>query len=163
MSEKDNDEISISFTINGETRETTIEPNRMLLDLIREDLGLTGTKYGCGTGDCGVCTVLINGEPEKSCIKPAKEVDGAEIVTIEGLSGENNGLHPIQEAFIEAGAVQCGYCTPAMILVTKSFLEKNPDPDREEAREAISEVLCRCTGYQKIIDSVILAAEKMRE
>lgn len=153
--------VEVSFTINGEKREMSVDPNRRLLDFIREDLGLTGTKYGCGTGDCGVCKVLIDGEPVNSCTVPAKEVDGKKVITIEGLSEDSGGLHPIQEAFMEFGAVQCGYCTPAMILVAKSLLDKNPDPTREEARQAISSVLCRCTGYQKIVDGILLAAERM--
>lgn len=162
VSENDNAEIEINFTINNEKKEARVKSNRMLLDFIREDLGLIGTKYGCGTGDCGVCKVLINGEPVNSCTIPAKEIDGKQVITIEGIRESSENLHPIQEAFMESGAVQCGYCTPAMILVAKSLLDKNPNPTREEARQAISSVLCRCTGYQKIVDGILLAAEKMK-
>lgn len=163
MSGKGEDKVSINFTINGQKKEKEVKPERNLLDFIREDLRLLGTKFGCGEGICGTCTILMDGNPVKSCQLNATILDGKEIVTIEGISGNGESeLHPIQEAFIEAGAVQCGYCTPAMILRTKWLLEKNPDPSREEARQAISPVLCRCTGYQKIVDAVILSAKKMR-
>ncbi len=152
----------INFKINGEEKEIEINPDRNLLSFIREDLGLTGTKYGCGEGVCGSCTILIDCKPVKSCMLDVSTINGKEITTIEGLTGNDGGeLHPIQKAFIEAGAVQCGYCTPAMILRTKWLLEKNPNPTREEAREAISPVICRCTGYQKIVDAVLLASERM--
>lgn len=155
--------IEINFKINEEDKTAEVEPDKNLLDFIREELGLTGTKYGCGNGDCGVCKVLINGKPENSCRILAREIDGKNITTIEGLTrGIEGEIHPIQEAFIESGAVQCGYCTPSAILVTKAFLSNNKNPTREEARRAISSVLCRCTGYQKMVDSVVLAAEKMR-
>lgn len=153
------DEVTINFTINGEEKEMEVDPSKKLLDFIREDLGLTGTKYGCGSGDCGNCTILVNGEPKTSCIMITPQIDGKEITTIEGIT-EKDETHPIQEAFMEAGAIQCGYCTPAMVLTTKWFLEKNPDPTREEAKKALSGVLCRCTGYKKIVDAVILASKK---
>ncbi|KXB00846.1 hypothetical protein AKJ40_00360 [candidate division MSBL1 archaeon SCGC-AAA259M10] len=163
MEQNQKNTIEIGFTINGEERVIRTKPGKKLLDLIREDLGLTGTKYSCGEGICGTCTVLMDGRPVKSCQLDASIVENKEILTIEGLSGDGDEeLHPIQKAFIEAGAVQCGYCTPAMILRTKWFLEKNPDPSREEARKAISPILCRCTGYKKIIDAIMLASEKMR-
>ncbi len=158
---KSQSKVKISFTINGQEKEMEVEEDRNLLEFIREDLGLTGTKYSCGDGTCGTCTILMDGRPAKSCQLDVSIIDGKDIVTIEGLSDDDGELHPIQEAFIEAGAVQCGYCTPAMILRTKWLLENNPNPTREEAREAISPVLCRCTGYQKIIDAIILASEKM--
>lgn len=163
MEQNQKNTIEIDFTINGEERVIRTKPGKKLLGLIREDLGLTGTKYSCGEGICGTCTVLMDGRPVKSCQLDASIVENKEILTIEGLSGDGDEeLHPIQKAFIEAGAVQCGYCTPAMILRTKWFLEKNPDPSREEARKAISPILCRCTGYKKIIDAIMLASEKMR-
>lgn len=163
MEQNQKNTIEIGFTINGEERVIRTKPGKKLLDLIREDLGLTGTKYSCGEGICGTCTVLMDGRPVKSCQLDASIVENKDILTIEGLSGDGDEeLHPIQKAFIEAGAVQCGYCTPAMILRTKWFLEENPDPSREEARKAISPILCRCTGYKKIIDAIMLASEKMR-
>lgn len=161
MTRNKGDVAKVSFIINGEEEEREVDPEEKLLTFIREDLGLTGTKYGCETGTCGNCTVLLDGSPIKSCQLDVSAIDGKEIITIEGIS-EDGELHPIQEAFIESGAVQCGYCTPAMVLRAKWLLEKNPDPSREEARQAISAVLCRCTGYQKIVDGIILAAEKMR-
>jgi len=162
MFQNQKNKAKIKFTINGKEKEMEVDVNKKLLYFIREDLALTGTKYGCGTGDCGACTVLINGIPVKSCQVPVSMVNGKEIITIEGISGKEGGLHPIQQAFVESGAVQCGYCTPAMILRVKAFLEKNPNPSRDEARRAISGALCRCTGYKKIVDAIILAAERMR-
>lgn len=156
------EKVEISFTINGQEREMEVDPSKKLLDFIREDLGLLGTKYGCGSGDCGNCTILVNGKPKTSCIMIAPQIDGKEITTIEGLT-ENDETHPIQEAFMEAGAIQCGYCTPAMILTTKWLLEKNPNPTRKETKKALSGVLCRCTGYKKIVDAVMLASEKLNE
>ncbi len=156
------DEVTINFTINGEEKEMEVDPSKKLLDFIREDLGLTGTKYGCGSGDCGNCTILVNGEPKTSCIMITPQIDGKEITTIEGIT-EKDETHPIQEAFMEAGAIQCGYCTPAMVLTTKWFLEKNPNPTRKEAKKALSGVLCRCTGYKKIVDAVMLASKKINE
>lgn len=158
---KSQSKMEISFSINGQEKEMEVEEDRNLLEFIREDLGLTGTKYSCGDGTCGACTILMDGRPAKSCQLEVSIIDGKDVVTIEGLPDDDEELHPIQEAFIEAGAVQCGYCTPAMILRTKWLLENNPNPTREEAREAISPVLCRCTGYQKIIDAIILSSEKM--
>ena len=156
------DEVKINFTINGEEKEMEVDPSKKLLDFIREDLGLTGTKYGCGSGDCGNCTILVNGKPKTSCIMITPQIDGKEITTIEGIT-EKDETHPIQEAFMEAGAIQCGYCTPAMVLTTKWFIEKNPNPTREEAKKALSGVLCRCTGYKKIVDAVMLASNKINE
>lgn len=160
---RDERKTEINFTINGEQKEIEVDPDKKLRDFIREDLGLLGTKYGCESGICGLCTVLLDGNPVKSCQLNASMADDKEITTIEGISGDGEDeLHPIQKAFIEAGAVQCGYCTPAMVLRTKWLLERNSDPSREEAREAISPVICRCTGYKKIIDGIMLAAEKMK-
>ena len=151
----------IQFTINGEHRECEIEDDERLIDLIREDLGLTGTKEGCGQGECGACTVLLDGKPIVSCLTLAIKVDGREITTIEGVS-RSGKLHPVQEALIEKGAVQCGFCTPGMVMSLIPFLSENENPTREEARRAIEGNLCRCTGYEKIVDAAIYAGEKMR-
>jgi len=151
----------IKLKINEKNYEFRIEPNILLLDLIREQAGLTGTKRGCDTGECGACTVLINGVPVNSCLVLAIETDGKEITTIEGLS--NNGkIYSIQEAFVEEGAVQCGFCTPGMILSSKALLDNNPNPTEEEIKKAIAGNLCRCTGYSKIIKAIMSAARKMR-
>jgi len=150
----------INLKINGETYELKVKPNILLLDLIRDKIGLTGTKRGCDTGECGACTVLIEGKPVNSCLVLAVEADGKNILTIEGLT-KNGKLHPIQEAFIEEGAVQCGFCTPGMILSTKALLDTNPNPKEEEIKKAIAGNLCRCTGYTKIIKAIISAAKKI--
>lgn len=147
------DTVRIGFRVNGESIEAEVAPTMSLLRFLREELGLTGTREGCGKGDCGSCTVLIEDEPVLSCIMFAFQADGKAITTIEGISkGERLGR--IQELFVERGAVQCGFCTPAMILVGESFLRQNPNPTREEVREAISGVLCRCTGYKKIVNAI---------
>ncbi len=130
---------------------------------LREDLDLTGTKIGCGIGVCGSCTVLVNGEPKRSCKLRLKDVEGADILTIERVRAPDGGLHPIQQAFIDAGAIQCGFCTPGMVLATYALLAKNPHPTRAEARQALKGNLCRCTGYQQIIDAVLLAAQTMNK
>ncbi len=143
----------IRITINDQVHETVVEPNRTLADLIRYDLGLTGTKKGCDTGDCGACTVILNGVPVNSCLVLAVQADGAVVETIEGLAGDQ-GLHPLQKAFVEKGAIQCGYCTPGMILSAKNLLDKNPNPTEAQIREGISGNLCRCTGYQKIFEAI---------
>ena len=143
----------IKLTVNERKVEIAVEPNLTLTDLIRYELGLTGTKKGCETGDCGACTVLLDGMPVNSCLVLAVQADGAKVETIEGLETEN-GLHPIQDAFVEHGAIQCGFCSPGMILSAKHLLDKNPRPDESEIRAAISGNLCRCTGYQKIIDAI---------
>ncbi|MCI6257470.1 MAG: (2Fe-2S)-binding protein [Clostridiales bacterium] len=152
---------TIELKINGEVRSVQVEKNWTLLYVLREVLDLTGAKCGCNTGDCGACKVIIDGEAVNSCLVLAPKAVGKEIETIEGLS---NGpeLHPIQQAFIDAGAVQCGYCTPGMIMSAKALLDKNPDPSEEEIRAAISNNLCRCTGYVKIVDAIRLAGERMR-
>ncbi|MGN8875935.1 (2Fe-2S)-binding protein [Pseudoflavonifractor sp. HCP28S3_F10] len=151
---------TIELKINGEVRSVQVEKNWTLLYVLREVLDLTGAKCGCNTGDCGACKVIIDGEAVNSCLVLAPKAVGKEIETIEGLS---NGpeLHPIQQAFIDAGAVQCGYCTPGMIMSAKALLDKNPDPSEEEIRAAISNNLCRCTGYVKIVDAIRLAGERM--
>jgi carbon-monoxide dehydrogenase small subunit len=144
----------VLMKVNGEEVEGWVEPRKTLLDFLRDDLDLTGTKNGCGLGNCGACTVLMNGKPVNSCLVLAVEAEGGEILTIEGLS-ESGELHPIQKAFIEYGAVQCGYCTPGMILSAKALLDENPHPSEKEVRVAISGNLCRCTGYKSIVKAII--------
>jgi carbon-monoxide dehydrogenase small subunit len=154
--------ILIKLNVNDEIHEVSVQPYWTLLHVLREELDLTGTKYGCGTGECGACTVLLDGKPVKSCLTPAVKADGKKITTIEGL-GEGTKLHPIQEAFIKYGAIQCGYCTPGMILSAKAFLEENPDPTEQEVREGISGNFCRCTGYVKIVEAILAAAKEIRK
>lgn len=158
----DEERIEIAVTVNGKEYEREVRPRRLLSDFIRHDLGLTGTHVGCEHGVCGMCTILLNGETARSCLTFAVQADDAEIETVENL-GSVDDLHPLQEAFTEEHGLQCGFCTPAMLLTSKELLENNPDPDQDEIRETISNNLCRCTGYQDIIDSVDLAAEKMQE
>ncbi len=152
--------LMIELTINGKKRKVETTTRTRLLDLIRDDLRLTGTKEGCGKGECGACTVIMNGELVASCLILAPQADGAVITTIEGV-GDNKCLDPVQEAFIETGAVQCGFCTPGMILAVKKLLEENPHPDEEEIKRGISGNLCRCTGYQKIFDAIKLSASRL--
>jgi carbon-monoxide dehydrogenase small subunit len=147
-----------NFIVNGQAYELLIEPRTTLLELLRNEIGLTGTKYGCGTADCGACTVLVDGKPMLSCSTLAITVRDKEILTIEGVA-QGIVLHPIQQAFVDYGAVQCGFCTPGMILTSKALLDENPSPTREEVKEALGGNLCRCTGYIKIIDAVLHAAE----
>jgi carbon-monoxide dehydrogenase small subunit len=144
--------------VNGEKVDAQVEPKLTLLDFLREELNLTGTKKGCNLGNCGSCTVLVNSNPINSCLLLAIEADGKEIVTIEGLA-EGTMLHPIQEAFIEYGAIQCGYCTPGMVLSAKALLDENPCPSEEEVKLAIAGNLCRCTGYKKIVEAVMSLTE----
>ena len=144
---------TIHLVINDEEKSLSVDVNKTLLEVLREDLGLTGTKRGCNQGECGACTVLLNGKPVSSCSLLAVKADGKSIVTIEGLA-QDGTLHPIQKAFNEKGAIQCGFCTPGMILVTKSLLEQNPKPQLAEIKEAISGNICRCTGYVKIIEAI---------
>jgi carbon-monoxide dehydrogenase small subunit len=146
--------IALSFTLNGKTIKIAVDPSTLLVDLLREDLGLTGTKVGCREGECGACTVLIDGEAYNSCLMPALKVQGRDVMTIEGLQKSDGSLDPIQQAFMEAGAAQCGFCTPGMILNAKALLSSNPNPDEHEIRKALSGVLCRCTGYRKIVEAV---------
>ena len=152
--------LTIELTINDKKRKVETTTSTRLLDLIRDDLHLTGTKEGCGKGECGACTVIMNGELVASCLVLALQADGAVITTIEGV-GDDKCLDPVQEAFIETGAVQCGFCTPGMILAVKKLLEENPHPDEEEIKRGISGNLCRCTGYQKIFDAIKLAANRL--
>jgi len=143
----------INLTINNEAYELAVEPNRTLVEVLRYDLGLTGTKQGCGVGDCGSCTVIMDGKPVNSCLVLAVQANGRNILTIEGLDIDQ-GLHPLQQSFVDKGAVQCGFCTPGMILSAKGLLDQNPKPDESEIRMAISGNLCRCTGYQKIVEAI---------
>jgi len=143
--------------VNGKVHEVETEPIRTLLQVIREDLGLTGTKSGCERGECGACTVLIDGVAVNSCLMPVMEVEDKEVLTIEGLA-RNGHLHPLQEKFIELGAIQCGFCSPGMILMAKALLDRNPRPTEEEVRREISGNYCRCTGYDKIVEAILAAA-----
>jgi carbon-monoxide dehydrogenase small subunit len=150
----------IQLTVNGELVEAAVDANRTLVQFLREDLELTGTKHGCGLGDCGACTVLLDGKPVNSCVVLAVQANGRSVLTIEGLA-ENGKLHPIQQAFVDKGAIQCGFCTPGMILSAKALLDTNTKPTEIEIRTAISGNLCRCTGYQKIVQAIQTAAEEM--
>ena len=152
----------VKFQVNGEQRELDASPTKSLLDVLREDLFLTGTKRGCDSGECGACTVIMNGKAVNSCLVLATELDGSEITTIEGLGRSADDLHPLQKAFIEKGAVQCGFCTPGLIMTAKAFLDTNPEPTEEEVRDAISGNLCRCTGYTKIVNAILAGAEEVR-
>ena len=151
----------INLKINGESYQLNVKPNLLLLDLLRYDIGLTGTKRGCDTGECGACTVLLEGRPINSCLMLAVEANEKNILTIEGMAKDGK-LHPLQEAFIEKGAVQCGFCTPGMLLSAKALLDENSNPQEEEIKKAIAGNLCRCTGYTKIIKAIISAAEKIK-
>ena len=152
--------IDIALTVNGTRYERAIEPRLLLSDFLRRDLDLTGTHVGCEHGVCGACTILYDGQPARSCLMFAVQANGHEILTVEGM-GTIDEMHPIQEAFREAHGVQCGFCTPGILTTLVPFLEKNPNPSEREIREAISGNICRCTGYQHIVDAVKLAAEKM--
>ena len=151
----------IQLTLNSKITTLEVPSHRLLLDLLRDEIGLTGTKEGCGTGDCGACTVFLNGKPVNSCLVLSGELDGTDIVTIEGLK-IGPELHPIQKAFIQDGGAQCGYCTPGMLMMSKALLDENPNPTEEEIRFALSGNLCRCTGYAKIIQAVQDAAAELR-
>ncbi|OLE55034.1 MAG: (2Fe-2S)-binding protein [Acidobacteria bacterium 13_1_20CM_3_53_8] len=161
MSRKPKQKAHIEFTLNGETAEVAFAPHKTLLEVLREDLNLTGTKHGCELGECGTCTVLVDRKPILSCLMLGLDVEGREVTTVEGMN-EGAQLHPLQETFADTGAAQCGYCTPGFLLVAKELLTKNPNPTREEIKEALSGNLCRCTGYIKIYEAVELAAAKMR-
>lgn len=150
----------VDFILNGKNVSVDVEADEVLVDTLREKLMLTGTKKGCGTGDCGTCTVLLDGEAVRSCILLTAMVEGRKVTTIEGVGSVGN-LHPVQQAFIDASAIQCGFCTPGMVLTSIALLDKNPDPTEEEIRTALSGNLCRCTGYEKIVKAVRLAAERM--
>ena len=149
--------LDVRYTINGRAYEAQIEPNRTLLEVVRDELRLTGAKEGCGTGDCGACSMIVNGKLVTSCLMLAPQASGGKITTIEGLA-EGATLHPVQRAFIEKGAVQCGFCIPGMILAGKSLLDRNPKPTEAEIRAAIAGNLCRCTGYTKIVEAIAAAA-----
>jgi carbon-monoxide dehydrogenase small subunit len=151
----------IQITVNEKEYDLIVKPNRTLLDLLRYDLGLTGTKEGCDEGDCGACTVIVNGKAVTACLVLAVEMDGASITTIEGLHLGDN-LHPIQQAFVDSGAVQCGFCIPGMILTTKALLDENPNPSEEEIKHYLAGNLCRCTGYIKILDAVNRAIQLLK-
>jgi carbon-monoxide dehydrogenase small subunit len=151
----------IKFTLNGKPCEIAVKPWQTLLEMLREDLHLTGTKEGCGEGECGSCTVIMGGKTVNSCLVPAVEADDQEILTIEGLA-DGETLHPIQEAFVSEAGMQCGFCTPGMIMSAKALLDKNPDPSEEDIREGIAGNFCRCTGYTKIIESIHTASASMK-
>jgi len=152
--------VNIRFTVNGRAVEQEVDAEIRLLDMLREGLALTGTKEGCGEGECGACTVLVDGRAVNSCLVLASQIDGKDVVTIEGLA-DGNQLHPIQQAFVDTGGVQCGFCTPGFIMATYALLAQNSDPSDEEIRAALEGNLCRCTGYEKIIEAVHLAAAQM--
>lgn len=152
------EQIMIQFNLNGNDVSVTADPNKRLVDFLREDMGMTSVKEGCGEGECGACTIIYNGKAVTSCLMLAGQADGSTIVTLEGVS-ENGQLNYIQQAFVDAGAVQCGYCTPGMVLSAKALLDKKPDATDEEIRRAMSGNLCRCTGYSKIIKAVEMARD----
>ena len=151
----------LTLTVNGEARDMVVPVHKSLLEVLREDLNLTGTKHGCELGECGTCTVLVDGVPVLSCLVLPVELQGREVKTVEGMA-ENGRLHPLQQAFAELGAAQCGYCIPGILLTAEALLEDTPTPTRDEVREALAGNLCRCTGYTKILDAVELAALRMR-
>ena len=153
--------IVVSFEVNGRPVELLVAPNRTLLEVLREDLGLTGVKHGCDDSNCGVCTVIMDGKAVKSCSILIGQAEGTKVTTIEGLEGEN-GLHPLQKAFIEHFAIQCGYCTPGMILSAKALLDENPQATEDDIREALHGNICRCTGYKKIIEAVEAARDEIK-
>lgn len=151
----------VAFQLNGEPVELELKPNRTLLEVIRQDLALTGTKDGCGIGECGVCTVLLDGWPVRSCLTLAVDVRGRQVATIEGLA-QGVKLHPLQESFIKHGAIQCGFCIPGMLMVAMALLDEKPKPTEQEVRAAIAGNFCRCTGYVKIIEAILAATEDLR-
>jgi len=153
----------ITFTLNGHEVSAEVESHRMLIEVLRETFDLKGTKLGCGQGECGACTVLVDGLNVDSCLYPAFEVEGKSVTTVEGLVGEGNQLHPIQEAFVARGGIQCGFCSPGMIMSATALLQENPSPEDEEIKRGISGNLCRCTGYVQIIESIQEAALRMQK
>lgn len=155
-------ETTVQITVNGEKYCKTVAVNMTLLELIRDELHLTGTKLGCNEGECGACTVLVNGKPVNSCLVLAVEADGAEVLTVEGLAAEDGSLHPLQEAFIEEGAVQCGFCTPGMLMSAKALLDKYPTPAPNQIRKEMEGNICRCTGYERIVNAIMLASERKK-
>lgn len=152
----------IKFYLNNELKEIDSAPDKRAVDLFREDLGLTGTKEGCGEGECGACSILVDGVSKLSCLMLAAQLDGHNVTTIEGLA-DGEKLHPVQAAFVDRGAVQCGFCSPGMVIAAVDLLQRNPHPQRSEIRQGLGGNLCRCTGYQKIVDAVETAAIEMRE
>lgn len=152
----------VKFQVNNQQTAVYVDTTKTLLDVLREDLLLTGTKRGCDSGECGACTVLLNGQAVHSCLVLASELDGQDVLTIEGLSKDPKELHPLQKAFIEKGAIQCGFCTPGLIMTAKALLDRNLNPTEEEMRYGISGNLCRCTGYSKIVDAILTASEEIR-
>jgi carbon-monoxide dehydrogenase small subunit len=152
----------LKFRLNGKDVQVDVRPDETLLQVLRERLRLTGTKVGCGEGECGACTVLVEGRPVDSCLYPALRCQGLKVETVEGLAGEK-GLHPLQDAFIQSGAVQCGFCTPGMLMSAKALLDQDSSPSREDITQALAGNLCRCTGYLKIIEAVEDAARKIRD
>ena len=154
-------DVTVNFTVNGKKKTVTTDAGRSLLEVLREELDLTGTKYGCGEGRCGACTVIMDGQRVLSCVMPVAQTDNKSITTIEGLA-DGDDLHPIQEAFVEKSGMQCGFCTPGMIMSAKALLDGNPNPNKEEIREGIAGNFCRCTGYTKIIESISAAANTMK-
>ena len=150
----------VTFTVNNELHDISVEPNALLVNVLRNTLELTGTKYCCGTGQCGTCTVLLNGDPVLSCLTLAVAADGADILTIEGVAASDGSLDPLQEAFLDNRAIQCGYCTPGMMLMAKNLLNKNPSPTETEIREHIKGNLCRCTGYHGIVKAIKSCSER---
>jgi carbon-monoxide dehydrogenase small subunit len=157
---RDIERVVVTLDVNGETRDLLVASHKTLLEVLREDMQLTGTKHGCELGECGTCTVLIDGKPHLSCLVLPVQVEGRAITTIEGMASGSD-LHPLQVAFAELGAAQCGYCSPGILLAAKSLLESNPRPTRAEVQEALAGNLCRCTGYVKILEAVELAATRM--
>jgi len=153
---------SIQLTVNGQLHLLRVSGSATLLEVLRDQLHLTGTKDGCSEGDCGACTVIMDGQAVKSCLVLAVQADGSQITTVEGLALDSDQAHPLQEAFVEAGAVQCGYCTPGMLMAAKALLDANPEPTRDEIRAALAGNLCRCTGYAKIVTAVEQAARQLR-
>ncbi|NVO12811.1 MAG: (2Fe-2S)-binding protein [Rhodoplanes sp.] len=151
----------VTITINGEARDLAVAPFRTLLDVLRNEAGLTGTKKGCDVGDCGACTVLLDGEPVNACLVLAVEVDGRAVTTIEGIAPEPDRLHPLQESFMALGASQCGFCTPGIIVMAKALLDRNPDPTEDEIRFGLAGNICRCTGYTKIVEAIRATARQM--
>ncbi len=158
---RDIERVVLTLDVNGESAELLVPVHKTLLEVLREDMHLTGTKHGCELGECGTCTVLVDGKPELSCLLLPVQLQGRAVMTVEGMA-PGSELHPLQAAFAELGAAQCGYCTPGILLAAKSLLEDNPGPTRDEIREALAGNLCRCTGYTKILDAVELAAARIR-
>jgi carbon-monoxide dehydrogenase small subunit len=156
------EKVHLKLQVNGETEEVSFAPYKTLLEVLREDLNLTGTKHGCELGECGACAVLVDGQPLLACLELALECEGRAIETVEGLA-DGSTLHPLQAAFADLGGAQCGYCTPGILMTAKALLEKEPNPSRERIREAVSGNLCRCTGYQQIYESIEEGARRMRE